>query len=67
VSLAAIQELTKQLKQRDGQIAELQARVSEMKATNAEFAVRMAKLEQRVANPGTMTASLRVAAQEVKN
>jgi hypothetical protein len=27
----------------------------------------MAKLEQRVANPGTRPASLRVAAQEVKN
>jgi hypothetical protein len=73
VSLAAIQELTKRLKQKDAQIAEMKARVNEMtvlvarndveiaqmKAMNERVMARMAKLEQQASvNAGTVTARL---------
>jgi hypothetical protein len=57
VSLVAIQELNKRLKQKDAQIAALQA---QLKAMNDQFSARFAKLEQRTSGTaGTATASLR--------
>jgi hypothetical protein len=56
VSLVAIQELNKRLKQKDAQIVALQA---QLKAMNDQFSERMAKLEQRAAGSAeTVTASL---------
>jgi hypothetical protein len=60
VSLVAIQELNKRLKQKDAQIAEMKAQIAEMKAMNDQFSARVAKLEQRTSDTaGTATASLK--------
>jgi hypothetical protein len=63
VSLAAIQELTKRLKQKDDQIAQNDARIAaletQLKAMNDRFSARVAKLEQRTSGSAeTATASL---------
>jgi hypothetical protein len=64
VSLAAIQELNKRLKQKDAQIAEMKAhiarsdaRIAEMAAMNDRILARMAKLEQHTSGTAeTVTA-----------
>jgi hypothetical protein len=68
VSLAAVQELNKRLKQKDAQIArndaeitQLKTQIAEMKAMNDQFSARVAKLEQRTSGSAEiMTASLRL-------
>ena len=61
VSLVAIQELTKRLKQKDTRIAALETQVKSMekqvKEMNDAFSIRIARLEEQAsANPQIMTA-----------
>ena len=74
VSLVAIQELNKRLKQKDAQIArndakiaQLKTQVAQMKAMNDQFSARMAKLEERAAGGAeTVTASLQSVARDAQ-
>jgi Chaperone of endosialidase len=64
VSLVAIQELNKRLKQKDAQIARNDARIAELEAKLNLFSARMAKLEQHAAGSAeTVTASLQSGAR----
>ncbi len=68
LSLVAIQELNKRLKQKDEQITQNNARIAalqaRLKAMNDQLSARVAKLEQRTSgSAGTATASLKSGAR----